>query len=131
MSLFSPLKSFNDFVNATNSTYPGVNALSKAFLYGNMAIQAIWHQADPGRVKQHQANILKSSADSFIAVESPIAMTNMLCNIGNKGACVPGADAGLVIASPSKIDPNCKYHMFTLLISKPTGITIWGEVSGL
>lgn len=46
--------------------------------------------------------------DSFIALESPIALQGVLDNIGDAGSKVSGADSGLVIASPSKADPDCK-----------------------
>lgn len=48
------------------------------------------------------------SVDTFIALESPIAMAAILCNIGATGACSLGADPGIVIASPEKVDPNCR-----------------------
>lgn len=45
---------------------------------------------------------------SFIASETPIALQGILDNIGPDGAKVAGAGSGLVIASPSKADPDCK-----------------------
>jgi hypothetical protein len=58
-------------------------------------------------VKEREAELLKRSVDSFIATESPIALRDMLCNIGSAGACVPGAASGLVIAGPGKANPDC------------------------
>jgi glucoamylase len=45
--------------------------------------------------------------NSFINTERDIALTGALANIGPNGTQVPGAHAGLVVASPSKTDPNC------------------------
>ncbi|KAL8926415.1 MAG: hypothetical protein Q9208_002958 [Pyrenodesmia sp. 3 TL-2023] len=47
--------------------------------------------------------------DSFIALESPIALQGVLDNTGDAGSKVAGADPGLVIASPSKADPDYFY----------------------
>ena len=48
------------------------------------------------------------SVDSFVATESPIARQGVLDNIGSGGAKVSGAASGLVIASPSKTNPDCE-----------------------
>lgn len=53
------------------------------------------------------------SLSSFIASESPIALQGVLNNIGSTGSKVPGAAAGLVVASPSKSDPNCKRDLLS------------------
>lgn len=44
----------------------------------------------------------------FIASETPIALQGILDNIGPDGKKVAGAGSGLVIASPSKVQPDCK-----------------------
>lgn len=46
--------------------------------------------------------------NSITAKERAIALQGALNNIGPKGSKVPGAAAGIVVASPSKADPNCK-----------------------
>lgn len=43
----------------------------------------------------------------YIADKRPDALQSVLDNIGPNGAQVPGAAAGLVVASPSKHDPDC------------------------
>lgn len=48
------------------------------------------------------------SLDSWLASESPTAQQGVLDNIGTQGVKVPGAAAGVVVASPSKVNPNCK-----------------------
>lgn len=45
---------------------------------------------------------------SFIVSETPIALQAILDNIGPDGKKVAGAGSGLVIASPSKVEPDCK-----------------------
>lgn len=51
------------------------------------------------------------SLDSFLATETPIALQGVLNNIGPSGQNAPGASAGIVVASPSQEDPNCKHHV--------------------
>lgn len=51
----------------------------------------------------------KRDLNSFIAAERVIALQGALDNIGPDGAKVPGAGAGFVVASPSKVNPDCKY----------------------
>lgn len=46
--------------------------------------------------------------DAFVSSERAIALQGALNNIGPDGSEVPGASAGLVVASPSKANPNCK-----------------------
>lgn len=47
------------------------------------------------------------SLDNFIASERPRALEGVLENIGAGGSKVSGAGPGVVVASPSKEDPNC------------------------
>jgi hypothetical protein len=46
--------------------------------------------------------------DAFIKAERAIALQGALNNIGPNGSAVPGAGAGYVVASPSKVNPNCR-----------------------
>lgn len=48
------------------------------------------------------------SVDSFVATERPIALQGVLNNMGANGSLAPGAAAGLFIASPSQVNPNCE-----------------------
>ncbi|KAI0632385.1 glucoamylase G2 [Trametes polyzona] len=50
-----------------------------------------------------------SSADAYVASESPIAKAGVLANIGPSGSKAHGAKAGVVIASPSTSNPNYLY----------------------
>ncbi|KAF7364930.1 Glucoamylase [Mycena venus] len=56
------------------------------------------------------AVLAQSSVDSYIATESPIAKAGMLANIGASGSKSEGAKSGIVIASPSTVNPN---YLFT------------------
>ncbi len=46
--------------------------------------------------------------NSFVASEKAIALQGALNNIGPNGSLVPGAGAGFVVASPSKVNPDCE-----------------------
>lgn len=58
----------------------------------------------------------------FIVSETPIALQGILDNIGPDGEKVAGAGSGLVIASPSKVEPDCK--LLQLLLSSSTQVVI-------
>lgn len=47
--------------------------------------------------------------ENFISRESPTALQGILNNIGANGSRVEGASSGIVVASPSKLDPNYFY----------------------
>lgn len=109
LSLFqsSFLSSLNlsSIFNVTAVAQPVMYSMSSILLVGGLAFQAVF--SHPSRVVHDE--ILKRSVDSFIATESPIALTDLLCNIGSAGACVSGTASGLVIASPDRTSPNCKF----------------------
>ena len=46
--------------------------------------------------------------DSFLTSEVPIALGGILANIGSGGVNDQGAGPGIVIASPSTSNPDCK-----------------------
>lgn len=47
------------------------------------------------------------SLDQFISSESTTALQGVLANIGPDGSKVKGADSGIVVASPSQVNPDC------------------------
>ena len=49
------------------------------------------------------------SLSSWLASESPVALQGVLDNIGSAGSGAPGAKAGIVVASPSKTNPDCEF----------------------
>ena len=71
------------------------------------------HKVDLTQIKSVSAAPL----DDYIATESPIALQGILSNIGADGfgadgSRVLGAAPGLVVASPSKSNPDCKKKIF-------------------
>ena len=55
------------------------------------------------------ASLSPRDLDSFVASERDIAFRGVLANIGPDGSKAPGAAAGYVVASPSRVDPPCKF----------------------
>lgn len=73
-----------------------------------LAVSSLVHpvlaRPEPFRLKPR----VTGSLDSFIASESTIAYNGVLANIGASGSKVSGAGSGLVIAGPSKSNPDCE-----------------------
>jgi len=86
---------------------PVMHAFSSLLLLGTFVFQSVLGRPDGTRVRR-EGEILKRSVDSFVATESPIALTKLLCNIGASGCAASGAASGVVVASPSKSNPDCK-----------------------
>jgi len=63
-----------------------------------------------GLVLSEAVQVRDVGVDNFVSVERPIALQGALNNIGPNGSMVPGAGAGYVVASPSKVNPNCEWH---------------------
>lgn len=72
---------------------PSVAALAAVFLLGAIA--------EPLLPRQDRLT-------SQIEQLNKVAFQGVLNNIGPKGSKAPGALAGIIIASPSTSDPNCK-----------------------
>ncbi|KAF8267404.1 glucoamylase [Lactarius quietus] len=53
--------------------------------------------------------VSQSSADEYLSTELPIAKAGLLANIGPSGAKSSGAKSGIVIASPSTVNPDYLY----------------------
>jgi glucoamylase len=105
--LFSSLTSSSNSSLISTISQPIMYSFASLIVLGCLALQAVFGFPDPSRVKEREAVVLKRSVDSFIATESPIALRDMLCNIGSAGTCVSGAGSGLVIAGPGKSNPDC------------------------
>lgn len=52
----------------------------------------------------------QASLDDWLDAQEPIALKGILANIGPDGSKAEGVSAGLVIASPSKSEPDCKRY---------------------
>lgn len=78
------------------------NLLAQTPLVNPLALTQPWERAT-------------GSLDDFISSESHIALQGVLNNIGYNGASGPAgakvsvAAPGLVVASPSKANPDCKW----------------------
>ena len=57
------------------------------------------------------------SLDSFVSTENAIAMQGILDNIGGNGSKTAGVGAGLIVASPSKANPDCKHLFLATIVS--------------
>lgn len=60
----------------------------------------------------------RADVDSFINSQTPIALEGVLNNIGADGSLVSGASSGVVVASPSKDDPDCKWRCIRAIEKK-------------
>lgn len=47
--------------------------------------------------------------DQWLTAQEPIAVQGVLDNIGSQGSKVEGAADGVVVASPSKSEPDCEF----------------------
>ena len=56
-----------------------------------------------GELESRQASI-----DSFISSQADISINGVLANIGG-GSKAPGVPVGIVVASPSRSDPDCEF----------------------
>jgi glucoamylase len=108
--LFSSLTIGSIFNTTAFIAQPLMHSFS-LLIAGTLAVQAILAAPGPSRIAR-DPNVIKRAADTFLATESPIALNRLICNIGSSGACVSGAGSGLVIASPSKTNPDCQYLVF-------------------
>lgn len=86
---------------------PVMHAVSSLLLLGTFVFQSVLGRPDGTRVRRER-EVLKRSVDSFVATESPIAFARLLCNIGSSGCAASGAASGVVVASPSKSNPDCE-----------------------
>ena len=100
--------------NSTSLIEPIMQGLTSLFLLGTFAFQSILGYPGSSRVQRENV-ILKRAVDNFVATEEPIALEKLLANIGSTGSRVQGAASGVVVASPSKSDPDCMYTCLTFL----------------
>ena len=115
-TFLSSLNPFSNFNITSTVTQPIMYAFPSLLVWGSLALQAVLAFPDPTRIKQREAELLKRSVDSFIATESPIALNDLLCNIGSAGACASGADSGIVVASPDRTNSDCMIPLIHCLM---------------
>lgn len=95
-------------INSSSLVQPIMTGLTSLLLLGTYAFQAVLGRPDAGIVRNN-GEVIKRSVDSFVATESPIALSRLLCNIGANGCYASGVASGAVIASPSKANPDYWY----------------------
>ncbi|KAK8086912.1 Glucoamylase [Apiospora phragmitis] len=83
-----------------------MHPFSSLLLLGTLALQAVLGR--PNSLLSER-EIIKRDVDSFFATEVPYALSQVKCNIAS-GCNAGGVASGLVIASPSKSDPDYFYH---------------------
>jgi glucoamylase len=63
-----------------------------------------------GELESRQATV-----DAFVKSQTTVSINGVLANIGGGGSKAPGVSAGIVVASPSRSDPDCKCKPFAVL----------------
>ncbi|KAL1838780.1 hypothetical protein VTJ49DRAFT_2208 [Mycothermus thermophilus] len=86
-----------------------MHALSKLVVLGSCAVQGVFGLPDAASRSRREAALTKRAVDSFIDNQRPIAWNKLLCNIGPDGCAAKGVASGVVIASPSKAEPDYWY----------------------
>lgn len=59
-----------------------------------------------GDLESRQATI-----DAYITTQAGVSINGVLANIGGGGNKAPGVPVGIVVASPSRSNPDCKWSM--------------------
>lgn len=93
-----PIDSVKDFV--CNLTFPPFDIHS---LFAIPLLASTLLAVPPSAVQP----CFTSSLTSWLASESTHALQGILANIGSDGVDVAGASSGIVVASPSKENPDC------------------------
>ncbi|KAI2632398.1 carbohydrate-binding module family 20 protein [Hypoxylon sp. NC1633] len=94
--------------NSSSLIQPIMQGATSLFLLGSFAFQTILGLPGASQARR-EGQLLKRAVDTFIATEEPIALEQLLCNIGSSGCHAAGASGGVVVASPSTSDPDYFY----------------------
>ncbi|KAI0200593.1 family 15 glycosyl hydrolase [Astrocystis sublimbata] len=95
-------------ITSSQLLQPIMHGVSSLLLLGSCAVQSVLGRPDVSKARR-EGVLLKRAVDDFIATESDLAIEQLLCNIGANGCHADGAGPGLVVASPSKSDPDYWY----------------------
>lgn len=94
--------------NSSGLIFPAaMHALSSIALLGACAVHSVLGL--PNNNAKREAEITKRAVDSWVNTEIPIAWQKLLCNIGPNGCAAQGVGSGVVVASPSKSNPDYWY----------------------
>lgn len=91
--------------------------LSTSLIFAIITSATLFAQYSLSGRSYYRGDFRHDSLASFIASEVPKSLKGILDNIGPNGTQVEGAASGLVIASPSKVDPDCMPPDFLLLVA--------------
>lgn len=94
-------------INGSQFIQPIMYGFTSLLLLGSVAFQSVLGRPDVSHARP-EGQLLKRAVNDFIATEEPYALQQLLCNIGSTGCKAQGAASGIVVASPSKSDPDCK-----------------------
>ncbi|KAI0884713.1 carbohydrate-binding module family 20 protein [Annulohypoxylon maeteangense] len=95
--------------NSSSVILPIMQGFTSLFLLGSAAFQTVFGIPGLSEQVKRDPHVLKRAVDSFLTTEEPIALEQLLCNIGSGGCHSSGVANGLVIASPSKSNPDYFY----------------------
>lgn len=74
---------------------------------GTLTALAVWNgRAEATPSIRHRSSC--SELENFIAKQGNVSINGVLANIGADGSKAEGASPGVVVASPSRSDPDCK-----------------------
>jgi len=70
------------------------------------ALLLVGAQASP--VPQNDGGSQQTALDTFIKAQTDVSINGVFANMGPDGSKAQGAAAGVLIASPSRSDPDCE-----------------------
>jgi hypothetical protein len=114
MDLFNHVKDL--YSNGTSFLSPLLRNLTSNLMLGSVALQTLL--GNPQTSTTYRSAKPTNSLDSFIEWERPIALQNIMCHIGSLYLNEPSISPGVVVASPSKTDPDCGLCLKSLLPSR-------------
>ncbi|GAP83733.1 putative glucoamylase [Rosellinia necatrix] len=94
--------------NGNQLLQPIMHGFTSLLLLGSCAVQYVFGRPDVSRARRDGV-LLHRAVSDFIATEEVYAIDQLLCNIGSGGCNSQGVASGLVIASPSKSEPDYWY----------------------
>ncbi|KAI1266326.1 carbohydrate-binding module family 20 protein [Xylariaceae sp. FL1019] len=87
---------------------PVMYSFTSLLLLGSYAVNTVLGRPDASQIRRDRL-MLKRDVSDFITTEEPVALAQILCNIGADGCHAGGFASGLVAASPSLSDPDYYY----------------------
>ena len=104
MDLFGNLKDI--YSNGTASLKPILRNITSKWMFGTTTLQALLGNSPT--LNTYSSTKPTDSLGSFIEWERPIALQKIMCHIGSLCLDELSIGPGILIASPSKNDPDCE-----------------------